>query len=171
MFRKAVKRKKRGAGGLWEKRRERGKHGALKRQEGHPQPLSGARPAPGIPASPAITALSTGLRAAGSAGLAAPGDAAGTRAGADVPGAGFQQRASAASSLHGDAGGRFSQGPSAGPEEPAPWDLPTLGAKSRLCVPQDAELCFSLKAPGKDGPSPLVSPLPLKKFAPKIQTV
>lgn len=61
MFRKAVKGKKRGGGGLWEKRRERGKHGALKRQEGHPQPLSGARPAPAITASPAITALSTGL--------------------------------------------------------------------------------------------------------------
>ena len=92
MFRKAVKGKNPGGGGLWKKRRERGKHRALKRLEGRPQPRPGARLAPGITGSPAINRLSTGLRAAGSAGLATPGEAAETWAGADVPGACFQQR-------------------------------------------------------------------------------
>lgn len=92
MFRKAVKGKNPGGGGLWKKRRERGKHRALKKPEGRPQPRPGARLAPGITASPAIIRLSTGLRAAGSAGLATPGEAAETWAGANVPGARFQQR-------------------------------------------------------------------------------
>lgn len=95
-----------------------------------------------------------------SAGLTTPGEAAETWVGTHVPGARFQQWSFC--SFLSPRGHRRLVFP--GSKEPPPWDgwgsrdLPALGAKSRLCVPQDVELCFSLKAPGKDGPSLPLSP-------------
>lgn len=149
MFRKAVGGRNRGGGGLWKKRRERGDT-----EHRRCSPGPGARPAlwghsqssHHPPAQDSGRGFSGSDHARGSSR---------NLGGHHVPGARFQQRSFC--SFLSPRGHRRLVFP--GSKEPPPWDgwgswdLPALGDKSRLCVPQDVELCFSLKVLGKDGPS------------------
>lgn len=138
MFRKAVKGKKRGGGFCGRKVGERGKHGALKRQEGHPSaPLRETRPAPqGLTQSSHRPQHRT--RAAGSAGLTRLGTQQAPGREPALPGAGLQQRPFYASTLsrgHRRLISQESERRSRGSRSVGPAHA---GSKSRL-VPQDAE--------------------------------